>query len=431
MERTRRTSRVRRLPQRATILGLGLLAAGVLAPGAQFLRAQGASGHPAALSEISTEEYNRRLDNLRKDLSSDSGINSAEEYRIGSNDILDITVFDAPELNRSVRVTSGGEISLPLLGPMRAAGLTARELELAVEVRLRREFMKDPHVGVFVSTVESHPISVVGAVRKPGVFQVRGPRSLLEIISMADGVTDDAGDTVLIERGAGLHPEVQAAEDDRSPPAAAANSGDMKNSSDAAASESPAAPTQAPAATAAVAPAAAPAPAPAPAPASSPSSSSLSGPAPADAAALDDVVVVHLDGLVQSGDRKYNVTVFPGDIVKVTRAGIVYVVGEVHKPGGFVMKNNEPMTILRVVALAEGLTGVAAKSQARILRTDENGNRTEMPVNLSKVFSGKEPDQALKASDIFFVPNSPAKGILTKGTDAAIWAVTDLVVFRW
>ena len=82
---------------------------------------------------------------------------------------------------------------------------------------MRREFMKDPHVGVFVSTVESHPISVVGAVRKPGVFQVRGPRWLLEMISMADGVTDDAGDKVLIERGAGLHPEVLAALAGRQP----------------------------------------------------------------------------------------------------------------------------------------------------------------------------------------------------------------------
>ena len=212
MEPKRRTGRVSGFPQKATILGAGLLAAGLLGSGAPLLRAQGAPSHPAALSEISTEEYNRRLNNLRQDLSSDSGVLSAEEYRIGANDILDITVFDAPELNRSVRVTSGGEISLPLLGPLRAAGLTARELELSLEVRLRREFMKDPHVGVFVSTVESHPISVVGAVRKPGVFQVRGPRSLLEMISMADGVTDDAGDKVLIERGAGLHPEVLAAQ---------------------------------------------------------------------------------------------------------------------------------------------------------------------------------------------------------------------------
>jgi polysaccharide export outer membrane protein len=411
MEPKRRTGRASGLSQRATILAAGLLVAGLLGPAAPLLRAQGAPTHPAALSEISTEEYNRRLNNLRKDLSADSGVLSAEEYRIGSNDILDITVFDAPELNRSVRVTSGGEISLPLLGPLRAAGLTARELEMSLEVRLRREFMKDPHVGVFVSTVESHPISVVGAVHKPGVFQVRGPRSLLEMISMADGVTDDAGDKVLIERGAGLHPEVLAAQaaaasgplpaDPRS--ASEGNSGDAKNSGDATPSGASAAPAAVPS----------------------------SGPVPAEADASDDVVEVHLDGLVQSGERKYNVTVFPGDIVKVTRAGIIYAVGEVHKPGGFVMKNNEPMTILRVVALAEGLTSVAAKSQARILRTDENGKRVEVPVNLGKVFSGKEPDQVLKASDIVFVPNSPAKGMFAKGTDAAVWAVTDLVVFHW
>ncbi len=420
MEPKRRTGRVSGFPQKATILGAGLLAAGLLGSGAPLLRAQGAPSHPAALSEISTEEYNRRLNNLRQDLSSDSGVLSAEEYRIGANDILDITVFDAPELNRSVRVTSGGEISLPLLGPLRAAGLTARELELSLEVRLRREFMKDPHVGVFVSTVESHPISVVGAVRKPGVFQVRGPRSLLEMISMADGVTDDAGDKVLIERGAGLHPEVlaaQAAAASASVPVSAPLPADTRSGPDV--NPGDATPSGAVATSAR----------------SSSTMASAAGSSAAPASAgddvSDDVVEVHLDGLVQSGERKYNVTVFPGDIVKVTRAGIVYAVGEVHKPGGFVMKNNEPMTILRVVALAEGLTSVAAKSQARILRTDENGNRVEVPVNLGKVFAGKEPDQALKASDIVFVPNSPAKGMFAKGTDAAVWAVTDLVVFHW
>ena len=130
MEPKRRTGLVRGLSQRAPIRSAGLLAVCLLGYAAPLLRAQGAPSHPVALSEISTEEYNRRLNNLRRDLSSDSGVNSAEEYRIGPNDILDITVFDAQELNRSVRVTSGGEISLPLLGPVRAAGLTARELEV-------------------------------------------------------------------------------------------------------------------------------------------------------------------------------------------------------------------------------------------------------------------------------------------------------------
>src|ERR1700683_5613341 len=134
MEPKRRTGRVSGFPQKATILGAGLLAAGLLGSGAPLLRAQGAPSHPAALSELCTEEYNRRLNNLRQDLSSDSGVLSAEEHRIVENDILHIPVFNDCELNRWVRVTSGGEISLPLLGPLRAAGLTARELELSLDV---------------------------------------------------------------------------------------------------------------------------------------------------------------------------------------------------------------------------------------------------------------------------------------------------------
>ena len=92
---------------------------------------------------------------------------------------------------------------MPLLGPIQSTGLTARELEGVIEIKLR-QYMKNPHVGVFVTTVESHPVSVVGAVKKPGVFQIRGTKTVLEMLSMAEGLADDAGDQVLVMRGAGL-----------------------------------------------------------------------------------------------------------------------------------------------------------------------------------------------------------------------------------
>ena len=82
---------------------------------------------------------------------------------------------------------------MPLLGAIQSTGLTARELEGVIEIKLH-QYMKDPHVGVFVTTVESHPVSVVGAVKKPGVFQVRGTKTVLEMLSMAEGLSDDAGD---------------------------------------------------------------------------------------------------------------------------------------------------------------------------------------------------------------------------------------------
>src|SRR6202453_2119040 len=149
------------------------------------------------------EDYNRRLQQLNQSLATPATDSEQGEYRIGSHDLLEINVFEAPDLNRSLRVSAGGEISMPLLGAVQSSGLTARELEGTLEVRLR-QYMKDPHVGVFVTTVESHPVSVVGAVKKPGVFQIRGTKTVLEMLSMAEGLSEDAGDEVLVMRGAGL-----------------------------------------------------------------------------------------------------------------------------------------------------------------------------------------------------------------------------------
>jgi protein involved in polysaccharide export with SLBB domain len=125
-----------------------------------------------------------------------------DESRIGPDDLLQISVFEAPDLNRTLRVSANGEISLQLLGPVKAGGLTPRQLELVLQELLRRTYMKNPHVGVFVQELQSHPVSVVGAVKKPGVFQIRGTKTVLELLSMAEGLADDAGDTVLVMRGA-------------------------------------------------------------------------------------------------------------------------------------------------------------------------------------------------------------------------------------
>ncbi len=114
-----------------------------------------------------TEEYNRRLQEVLQ--LSDSSVNSStHDYRIGAEDLLEIAVFEAPELDRTLRVSANGQISLPLLGSSQAAGLTSRELEVVIQELLRRSYMKDPHVSVFVKDMQSHPVSVFGAVKKPG-----------------------------------------------------------------------------------------------------------------------------------------------------------------------------------------------------------------------------------------------------------------------
>jgi len=124
--------------------------------------------------------------------------------------------------------------------------------------------------------------------------------------------------------------------------------------------------------------------------------------------------------------------VYPGDIVKVPRAGVVYVVGEVKKPGGFVLKSNEEMTVLKAMALAEGLTLTAVKNQVRIIRTEaSSGKKQEIPIDLGKILDGKTTDPALQSADIVFIPNSNGKYAVFRGSEAAISAITSLLVFRW
>ena len=140
---------------------------------------------------------------------------------------------------------------------------------------------------------------------------------------------------------------------------------------------------------------------------------------------------INLKELLESPDPRNNVIVYPGEIVKVARAGIVYVVGEVKKPGGFLLKTNENISVLQALALGEGLTHTAASSKARIIRTSEqSGKRTEIPVDLGQLLSGKASDPLLHARDILFVPNSGAKSALYRAADAAISIVSGVIIWR-
>ncbi|MBP7571317.1 MAG: polysaccharide biosynthesis/export family protein [Acidobacteria bacterium] len=128
---------------------------------------------------------------------------AGRDYRIGSDDELTVNVMQAPELNRTTRVTEEGLISLPLVGSVQAGGLTSVELEAAIEESLARRYIKDPEVTVLVTEVRSRPVSVGGAVNRPGIQQARGTTRLLDVISLAGGLRNDAGDTVVVARKTG------------------------------------------------------------------------------------------------------------------------------------------------------------------------------------------------------------------------------------
>lgn len=124
----------------------------------------------------------------------------AAERALGTEDLLEVTVFEVPDLNRTVRIGDSGSVSLPLVGEIHAAGLTPHELEMRIREKLDGTYVKDPHVSIFVQEHGSKKVSVLGAVGKPGVYEMLGPRNLLQVLAQAGGLTQDCGAELYVIR---------------------------------------------------------------------------------------------------------------------------------------------------------------------------------------------------------------------------------------
>lgn len=122
------------------------------------------------------------------------------DYRIGPEDLLEISVFEDEKLSKTVRVSSQGNISLPLLGILRVKGLTPYELEKEIRDLLAEKYIQNPNVSVFVKEYRSQRISVIGAVEKPGIFDIYGERTLLDALAMAGGLKEEAGPQLFLIR---------------------------------------------------------------------------------------------------------------------------------------------------------------------------------------------------------------------------------------
>jgi polysaccharide export outer membrane protein len=131
-----------------------------------------------------------------------SSAGQGEDYRIGSRDVLEIRVFDLEELNATVRVSEAGTVELPVIGEIAAAGLTQNGLAAAIEEALSG-FVRQPQVFVFVREYQSQRVSIIGAVRSPGIYQMVGRTTLLEAISDAGGVnpTESSGRVRILREG--------------------------------------------------------------------------------------------------------------------------------------------------------------------------------------------------------------------------------------
>jgi polysaccharide export outer membrane protein len=285
-------------------------------------------------------------------------------YVLGPGDQIIVRILEAEEIaDKPIRIDASGFIPLLLVGRVRAAGLTVEELEQSLTEKLRKH-LRRPQVSVSVLEFSSQPVSVIGAVNNPGVHQLQGRKTLVEILSLAGGLKPDAGPLVKITRPqqSGRIPLSQAVPD---------TSGQYT------------------------------------------------------------VAEVSLKDLVEASSPQENILVQPNDVISVPRARRVYVVGDVGKPGGFIVDGQEAITVLKALSLAQGLNREAAPQRAKIIHPAVDGGKSlESPVALNKILQGKSPDVALQAEDILFVPSSTPKKVATRAVEAAIQAGTGIAIFR-
>jgi polysaccharide export outer membrane protein len=265
--------------------------------------------------------------------------------RIGYNDLVAVSVYDAPEFTRTVRVGADGFVHMPMIAQrIRAVGLMPAELETAIAEALRQAgLIRDPFVTVTVAEYNSRPISVMGSVRRPLTFQAIGPVTLLDALARAEGLSQDAGPEILIS----------------------------------------------------------------------------GRPDAGEGAALTKRISVR--ALFDAADPKLNLTLTGGEEIRVPEVGKFFVLGNVKKPGAFVEEGGTEATVLKALAMAEGLLPYAAK-RAYIYRREASGSKSEIPIELGKMMDRKEPDVPLLANDILYIPDA-------KGTRAAMLTMEKILLY--
>ena len=297
------------------------------------------------------------------------------ENIISPDDVLSISVYDAPDISGEYRVGPAGQLELPLLAEaVEAAGLTTAQLSrLLIKKYGEEEIFTNARVTVAVKQSRIHSITVAGAVKNPQIYALFGKTTVLDVLSQAGGLSDDASNMALVTRG-GVAIQALNQSGACTPP-------NSHNSE----------------------------------------------------VACTETVRIDLKRLMETGEPASNVELYPGDRVTVQRAGVVYVVGAVNRPGGFPLRSSEEeMTVLKALALAEDTKSTAQKSKAVIIRKNlqEKNEREEIAVNLKNVLTGRAPDPRMQASDILFVPDSSGTKALHRAVDSAVYITTGLIIWR-
>jgi polysaccharide export outer membrane protein len=272
-----------------------------------------------------------------------AGATASNALLLDVGDLLDVRVFDTPELSEKLRVDERGEIILPVGGAVSVKGLTAEQAEIVIEAWFRRQhILRDPHVEVFVLEYATQGVTVAGEVKTPGVYPWVAKQTVLGFISVAGGLTPAASKTVTVSRNN-----------------------------------------------------------------------------------REQIITFQLNNSPQGNGG--DIDVQPGDRILVARAGVVYVVGDVGRPGGYLIENKDTVTVLQALALAQGINKTA-KYDAKLIRNTTSG-RTESDLPLKRILANQAADPKLQDGDILFVPVSGSKQWADKSLSSVLQMAVGVVIY--
>ena len=262
---------------------------------------------------------------IRPNLMIEAGTANLPSQRLGVDDLIAVSVYDAPELTRTVRVETDGSIHLPMLkNGIAAAGIYPGDLESSIADALKSEqILVDPVVKVTVVEYHSRPIAVMGAVKQPVTFQAIGTVTLLDALARAEGLTEFAGTEIILTRS-------------------------------------------------------------------------------------DQVEHIPVKRLIHDADPSVNYLLHGGEEIRVPEAGKIFVVGNVRKPGAFPVRDPADESVLKMIALSEGLAPYAGKI-AYVYRRDASGAKKEIPIELDKILQRKSPDVPLEVGDLLYIPDNKTR----------------------
>lgn len=245
---------------------------------------------------------------------------------LGPGDLLEISVFETPELTQRVRVNSDRKIMLSLIGEISVDGMTSDTLQSTIRTKLiTNHFVRDPQVSVFVAEYAGQTAYISGEVNRPGAYPLLRSHRLSDMIAVAGGLGTRAGNLITINHGAEASLPMQVD--------------------------------------------------------------------------LNDTNV-----------RRRDPEVVPGDSIMVGQNGIVYVLGDVTRPGGFLLDRRSTLSVVQAVALAEGMLPSASYRKAELIRATD-GRNLEIPIDLKAMLKAEIAAPQMQPGDILYIPTSLTRGL--------------------